>query len=74
VILLGAALQVAAGIAIAFQPILEVHCALKCLIGLSACIMFSAAFQISRSHISLQFTDRKLCLKIFSIDIISRKA
>lgn len=52
VILLGAALQVAAGIALALQPVYEVHCALKFLIGLSACIMFSAAFQISRYLLS----------------------
>ncbi|XP_059479131.1 organic cation transporter protein-like isoform X2 [Neocloeon triangulifer] len=46
VILVGAALQVVAGIALALQPIYEIHCFLKYLIGLSACIMFSAGFQI----------------------------
>ncbi|XP_065350422.1 organic cation transporter protein-like isoform X1 [Cloeon dipterum] len=46
IIVSGAALQVAAGIALALQPIYILHCFLKFLVGLSACIMFSAGYQI----------------------------
>ncbi|CAB3372972.1 Hypothetical predicted protein [Cloeon dipterum] len=45
-IMVGTALQVSAGIAGALQPIFEVHCLLKLLIGLGTCLMFTAANQI----------------------------
>ncbi|XP_059468709.1 organic cation transporter protein-like [Neocloeon triangulifer] len=45
-ILGGATLQVTAGVALALQPIFEVHCLLKSLIGLGLCFMFTATHQI----------------------------
>ncbi|CAB3377220.1 Hypothetical predicted protein, partial [Cloeon dipterum] len=73
IITVGTALQVSAGIAGSLQPIFEVHCFLKMLIGLGTCLMFTAATQIIVDiSIGWRKTVFSVCFELFwSIGVMS---